>query len=101
MTINLELISVMKSSMTIQDIAFISNQNMSKKGTTAYTSHVHVLCLLHFFLPSKSIACDCRIMLWLFPILGPPSLVVGESGGVKVYTVAQHTGTVCRIFAFF
>lgn len=51
-TISLELISVMKSSMTIQDVAFILNENTPKKG--------------------------------------PPSLVVGESGGIKVYTVAQH-----------
>ena len=32
-TISLELISVMKSSMTIQDVAFILNENTPKKGT--------------------------------------------------------------------
>lgn len=53
-TISLELISVITSSMTIQDVAFILNENAPKKG--------------------------------------PPSLVAGESGGVKVYTVTQHTG---------
>ena len=26
--------------------------------------------------------------------LGPPSLVVGESGGVKLYSITQHSGTV-------
>ncbi|XP_078358313.1 uncharacterized protein LOC144643055 [Oculina patagonica] len=52
-TVILELISVMKSSMTIQDIAFVLDENNSKKG--------------------------------------PPSLVVGESGGVKLYTAAQNT----------
>lgn len=51
--VSLELISVLKSSMTVQEIAFIENQNMQKKG--------------------------------------PPSVVVGESGGVRVYTAAQQT----------
>jgi len=33
LTITLELVSVMKSSMTIQDIAFVLDENTSKKGT--------------------------------------------------------------------
>ena len=33
LTINLELVSVMKSSMTIQDLAFVLDENTSKKGT--------------------------------------------------------------------
>ena len=33
LTITLELVSVMRSSMTIQDIAFVLDENTSKKGT--------------------------------------------------------------------
>lgn len=53
LSITLELVSVLKSSMTIQDIAFVVEENTSKKG--------------------------------------PPSLVVGESGGVKLYSITQHS----------
>lgn len=33
LTVTLELVSVIKSSMTIQDIAFVLDENTSKKGT--------------------------------------------------------------------
>ncbi|KAM7430696.1 hypothetical protein ABFA07_018644 [Porites harrisoni] len=52
-TISLELISVIKATMTIQDITLIWDENMPKKGY--------------------------------------PSLVVGESGGIKVYNAPQQT----------
>lgn len=50
--ISLVLISVVKPSLTIQDVSFITSENTKK---------------------------------------GPPSIVVGESGGVRVYTAAQNT----------
>ena len=43
LTITLELVSVMKSSMTIQDIAFVLDENTSKKGTFHLViEHLHV-----------------------------------------------------------
>lgn len=38
------------------------------------------------------------IFVQLYCSLGPPSIVVGESGGVRVYTAAQNTGTVVLPF---